>query len=95
MRLVINGQNVEGSLEDLVLVLQNSKPKNRVTQIPVKEASDLDDTLVESAALRKKIAENPDYNPYPGVVPSTEPDIPEQQYNRSYRAESDTGISYD
>lgn len=48
----------------------------------------------EQEALRRKLAEDPNYNPYGGVVPSKET-ITQQEEQRPYAADIDTGVSYE
>ncbi len=51
------------------------------------EISGLKDTISESEMLRKELAQDPNYNPFPGVSPSPDSsDLPS--------AESDTGVKY-
>lgn len=105
MKLIINGYTVEAKPEDLASVLTAKQPKKIPVQSGffgegVKEAAaplqnTLNDTVRQSEELRKKLAEDPNYNPYPGVLPSAEPAVPTQQYNREYAAERDTGIDYE
>lgn len=101
MRVLINSQTIEGKPEDIanLLAILNPAVKRKTIQVQTKEqvtpAHSLQDTVKQSEELRKKLAENPNYNPFGGVVRSPEPGFPEQQLNRDFHAEEDTGIKYE
>lgn len=96
MKVNINGQEVAGDVKDIAEILKCLNPIQQRVHIPVKD--DFGDTLAESNRLRQKLTEDPSFNPHGGVVASGEPNpLPGMSptVERSYAAETDTGIKYE
>lgn len=100
MKLVINGQSVNGKPEDLAKLLEifgeyKEEPVVKTEQIQPDDLVPLEEVINDSQSLRQKLEEDPNYNPYPGVVPPKEAEVKSNiavPGNR-YAAEEDTGVS--
>lgn len=75
MRAFINDDEYQGTPQEIAtfLNLREGSPYD-VTENDIQT---FDNIVSDSQALRRKLEENPDYNPYGGVVPSkeAEPDV--------------------
>lgn len=94
MNLRINGQEVSGKTADLVELLRQMKRQT----IPVQTAlvkADIEDTITQSQKLRETLSQDPEFNPYGGVVPGNESDMSNTLATprREYAAELETGVS--
>lgn len=97
IQIYIEGVKVEGPPREVakllaeMQVLRNmhlaelEEREKTVSAKPVRTKSDI---------LRSKLAEDPNHNPYGGVVPSKET-LVEREEQRLYSAERDTGIDYE
>lgn len=99
-KAIINGYAVEAKPEDLALILTAKQPKKVPVQAPQQqeptEGDDIRHTVEQSKKIREQLENNGRVdNPYPGVVGSKEPSIPDAMFNNNYAAEQDTGVAYD
>lgn len=91
MRIIVNGYSIIGDADEMVELLR---------KLPSQEVMDREGTIAKkqimtkSDILRNKLEQDPNYNPFGGVVPSKETLIDMEQ-KRSYNAERDTGIEYE
>ena len=101
MKAFINGDKFVGTPQEIADFISRSahlkrKPLNQTTPNITTDLSPKGAYFQkgEQEALRRKLAEDPNYNPFGGVVPSKETMI-EREENRQYAAELDTGIEYE
>lgn len=87
MRIIVNGYSIIGDADEMVELLRKlpSQEENK----PAKKQ-----VLTKSDILRAKLEQDPDYNPFGGVVPSREALINIEE-KRPYNADRDTGIDYE
>lgn len=102
MNTVVYGYRVNGTAEEILYLLrlmQDKRNKDRAIQRELEELRSRDklvpmeEIVEESKSLRQKLSEDPSYNPFPGVVASKEPNMPEE--DRPFLEEMDTGIHYE
>lgn len=93
MRIFKEEVEYQGSPEEIARFFELQEPKDNITvegfagaDFADFEATLLEATISESEMLRKKLAADPNYNPFPGVSPS--PDSP-------VSAEHDTGVKFE
>ncbi len=100
MKIKIDGHLIEGEAAEIldIIELYNGNKamalKFTATALSQKNSVLGSNVKTKSDILRAKLAEDPGYSPYGGVVPSKEP-IVEREDRRQFAAELDTGISYD
>lgn len=92
MRIFSNNNEYIGTPQELkdffnTKVEQTQPDFNAYTQ---DEFTPLEQTISESEALRRKLAKDPLYNPYGGVVTGNEPDL--RNSSATVSADIDTGV---
>lgn len=105
MKLLINGQEVIGEVDQLVELIKALKPTRKQIAIqsagmPVSAgagtATELQAAVAQSQELRKKLESDPNHTPFGGVIPGEqETQTTQSQPRRAYNAETDTGVSFD
>lgn len=95
MIIHINGQKIFGTPQEVAGLLNLMSSQNVVRQPNTQTATELQTTVAQSQELRKKLEQDPNYNPYGGVL-SGQQDTPQpaSQPRRGYGAERDTGVSF-
>lgn len=92
MKAWINNIQVSGSPREIAELLSiTTKPAKYVRKLQQKEVP-----LSESQMLRQTLANNPNYSPYPGVLPGEDQllkSLPPQP-GRNFSAEEDTGVQH-
>lgn len=96
MKLTRNNDEYSGTPEEiasLINLLGGAFPSVEIEHdpYPVEDFAPLEDVVNQSKALRAKLAENPAFSPYGGVVASNE-EIPTQEPINRNQSDLDTGI---
>lgn len=71
MRAFINNDEYSGTPEEIAKFMSLREGRNDKENYSV-DFEPLTDIIDDSRKLREKLSTNPEYNPYGGVVPSTE-----------------------
>lgn len=99
MKLTRGDDEYNGTPEDiatLIKLLDGQSPEVAIDNGADFEPDDFTPVIEESKTVREQIANNPDYNPYPGVVPSKESEqSPVTMPVNNYQADLDTGVTID
>lgn len=88
MKITIDNHDIIGTPEEMQYLLKLLKPT------PIRVNAEASKIVRESQALRKKLAQDPDYAPYGGVVKSKEETSQYMAEEREYAADLDTGVDY-
>lgn len=99
MKYIYENRHYEGSPQEIadLLKLLEGDPDVQIKQDDetTSPSDDFEPLVDESVDLRKKLADDPNYNPYGGVIPSKEPkDVEESTLSdgQLFTAEDDTGV---
>lgn len=87
MRIFKDNSEYQGTPEELDLFFKLSEPKAD----PWEEVAPLRDIVSESENLRMKLAKDPNYSPFGGVVPPRDADK-DVSVKKTVTAEEDTGV---
>lgn len=87
MRIFKDNSEYQGTPEELDLFFKLGEPKTD----PWEEVTPLRDIVSESEALRMKIAEDPNYSPFGGVVSPRDADK-DVSIQKTVTAEENTGV---
>lgn len=100
MRYVYEGQNFDGTPEEIAKLIgllndlnpQEVKSPEEGDGFPPEDFVPLEDVVEESKSLRQKLTADPNYNPFPGVVPSKEAELDDEPTPPVVSADLDTGV---
>ncbi len=94
MKYLVGKSSYEGTpqeIADLIKLLGNDSPDLKIREgVDAFPADDFVPLVDEAAELRKKLAEDPSFNPYPGV--SKSPENEERSEVLTPSSELDTGV---
>lgn len=94
MRIFKDEVEYQGTPEEIAEFMRLHNPVVESDTLPIDPYAPFEEVLTESEELRKKLAADPNYSPYPGVVPSKESEPDVETTKTLPTAEKDTGVEY-
>jgi hypothetical protein len=93
MRVFKEDTEYQGTPEEIAYLFSLMEDKPDDPNFPMSDFAPLETIVSESQDLREKLAKDPNYNPFPGVVQSKESDG-EEPAPAVGLAEEDTGVTF-